>query len=243
MGQCCSYVQRNDLNQKLDILPSEMLLHITEFVGKDSCYLSLGLVSKRFNQLFHTYSKKLSKTTSYGGYVKFDDIVKQCEIVLKSEDKYIDYECELPDICYRLASGAVTFNRTELLEWTLISKSSIFFQAVCERAIKDGKLYIMKKVWDSIEDKNLLSYMKSRTKFIDIAAEEGDLNSLRYLHEENGCEWSYTACTLAAGQGHLDCLIYLHEHGYEWTLSACVGAVLGGNLDCLLFGILTQTRV
>lgn len=48
----------------------------------------------------------------------------------------------------------------------------------------------MKKVWNSIENEHLLNYMKAQKSFISNAARIGDLDSLRYLHEEIECKWN-----------------------------------------------------
>lgn len=46
---------------------------------------------------------------------------------------------------------------------------------------------------------------------INWAAGNGHTDCLRYLHE-NGCPWDRYACIYAA-DGHPDCLRYLHENG------------------------------
>eukprot|EP00594_Rhizosolenia_setigera_P014024 CAMPEP_0178961764 /NCGR_PEP_ID=MMETSP0789-20121207/13926_1 /TAXON_ID=3005 /ORGANISM="Rhizosolenia setigera, Strain CCMP 1694" /LENGTH=110 /DNA_ID=CAMNT_0020645711 /DNA_START=410 /DNA_END=738 /DNA_ORIENTATION=+ len=63
----------------LDACPDEILINIAEFTGAHSCYLGYGAVNKRINQLFNTYSTKLSKSSPYGGYAPFQEIVKECE--------------------------------------------------------------------------------------------------------------------------------------------------------------------
>ena len=48
-----------------------------------------------------------------------------------------------------------------------------------------------------------------------LAAMNGHLEVLKYLHEK-GCEWNEYACTNAAMNGHLEVLKYLHENKCPW---------------------------
>ena len=92
------------------------------------------------------------------------------------------------------------------------------------------------------------------------AAKANNLDMLRWLRE-NGCEWSHTTCTAAAGQGHLkvleyaraqlppcswiaatcaaasgghlECLQWLHEHGCPWTVGVSLAAAKSGHLEML----------
>lgn len=68
------------------------------------------------------------------------------------------------------------------------------------------------------------------------AAEYGQLETLKYLHE-NGCPWNSNTCARAAGKGHLDCLIYLHENGCPWDLLTCIHSAATGQLDCLVYAL------
>jgi len=105
----------------------------------------------------------------------------------------------------------------------------------------------------------LLKY--KRKNIVDICAEEGFLNLLKYAHEngypwtektcyiasrdgylsclkyahENGCPWDVKTCYLASLNGHLDCLKYAHENGCPWNKITCEYAVIDGHLDCLKY--------
>lgn len=107
----------------LDTLPNEILLHIAEYTGAHSCYLGYGAVNKRINQIFNTYAfysnKKLSKSTSYCGYAPFEKIVQECEMKLRIENNNKHYDQGIPYICRQLACGAISYNREDLLEWSL----------------------------------------------------------------------------------------------------------------------------
>lgn len=105
----------------------------------------------------------------------------------------------------------------------------------------------------------------------EVAAAEGDLDILRFLHEEAGLPFGNEVTWEAAYNGHLECLHYAHMHGAVWhketTFDAayyghwmCVRyaaehgcpihpetlrcAALGGNPDCLeyVLGIMQPTQ-
>jgi len=66
------------------------------------------------------------------------------------------------------------------------------------------------------------------------AAQNGHLDCLMYLHEK-GCSWDRFTCIWAAANGHLDCLKYAHEKGYPWNRFTCAWAAKNGHLDCLMY--------
>jgi hypothetical protein len=68
-----------------------------------------------------------------------------------------------------------------------------------------------------------------------IAANNGQLHVLRYLHDGVGCPLDVDTCSSAALGGHLDCLQYAHEHGCLWDDDTCSSASYGGHLICLQY--------
>ena len=66
------------------------------------------------------------------------------------------------------------------------------------------------------------------------AARGGNLECLKYLHE-HGYPWSEWVSLAAAEGGHLECLKYLHEHGCVWNKKTCRAAARGGDLECLKY--------
>ena len=67
-----------------------------------------------------------------------------------------------------------------------------------------------------------------------VAAKNGHIKCLRYLHE-NGAPWDSMTCSSAASRGHLECLEYAHKHGCPWDSDTCYVAALGGHLECLKY--------
>jgi hypothetical protein len=69
----------------------------------------------------------------------------------------------------------------------------------------------------------------------DNAAVQGNLDALKQLHSEQETTWSNRTCQLAARNGHLDCLMYLHEIGCPIDNRVCERAAENGNIECLKY--------
>jgi hypothetical protein len=66
------------------------------------------------------------------------------------------------------------------------------------------------------------------------AAQRGDIEMLKYLHE-NGCPWDKNICKTAVRGRHLDVLKFLSENGCPWDESTCSAAASYGHLDILKY--------
>jgi len=66
------------------------------------------------------------------------------------------------------------------------------------------------------------------------AAEKGNLECLKYLHE-NGCPWNENCSKYASKYGHLEVLKYLHENGCLWNEDCCEYASSNGHLEVLKY--------
>ena len=86
-----------------------------------------------------------------------------------------------------------------------------------------------------IELVHLIKYRRLWNKNTTIyAAKNGNLDCLKYAHENN-CPWDETTTSSAAENGHLDCLKYAHENGCPWDKLTTYYAAKNGHLDCLKF--------
>jgi hypothetical protein len=77
---------------------------------------------------------------------------------------------------------------------------------------------LIKIPWDSIT--------------MEIAAENGSIDCLKYLYE-NGCPVNRDICNYAAEEGHLDCLRYLHLIDMPLTIKTCLCAAHNGHKNCI----------
>jgi hypothetical protein len=67
-----------------------------------------------------------------------------------------------------------------------------------------------------------------------VAARNGQLGALKFLHQ-HGCLWDVTTCTEAANWGHLACLQYAHVNGCKWNAETCTKAAQSGRLGTLKY--------
>lgn len=74
----------------------------------------------------------------------------------------------------------------------------------------------------------------SSTRVCEAAASKGNLDCLRYAHE-NGCRWGRRTVSAAAYGGHLDCLAYAIENGCPYDAYAVEAAARSGKLRSLQY--------
>jgi hypothetical protein len=122
------------------------------------------------------------------------------------------------------------------------------------KALKVGNIPIIKYMkeimginWDGVSafalfenlSIELLRYTRTRYTENDVyltcqSAKNGDLETLRYLHE-TGCPWDARTCSWALVNGNLEVLKYLHENGCPWDNWTYCNAVDMGYMDCLKY--------
>lgn len=67
-----------------------------------------------------------------------------------------------------------------------------------------------------------------------VAAENGHLECLKWLHN-NGFSWYADTCAYAARNGHIDILKYAHDNGCPWSSETCSNAAAHGHFDILKY--------
>jgi hypothetical protein len=68
------------------------------------------------------------------------------------------------------------------------------------------------------------------------AAANGHLDCLVYAHEHD-YPWDELTCVCAAHYGHLECLRYVHEHGCPWDERTLQRALATSNYHCFCYAI------
>ena len=127
--------------------------------------------------------------------------------------------------CHKLAQT----NKLELLKWAREEKEcDIWDVKTTIAAIKQGNVEMLKYC--------LENDCPTSSTVCERAAEDGQLECLKYLHEEAKAPWDFLTANWAAENGHLHILEYLVERKYdEYNEDACWFAANNGHLDCLKY--------
>ena len=113
-----------------------------------------------------------------------------------------------------MCNNIVYHNNLRLLKW-VINREYYSYRII---------RYIVKSVSSP--------YKINKYHAIDYAAGNGNLDMIKYLHE-NGCLWDVQTCMRAANNNRLEVLKYLRENGCPWNEWTCCMAALNGHLDVL----------
>jgi hypothetical protein len=119
-------------------------------------------------------------------------------------------------------------NKLELLKWAREEKKCEWGDGTIQWAAGQGNLEMVKYC--------VVNGCPMDTDACSSAAVHGQLECLKYLHEEGKAPWDSHTAAWAAIYGHLHILKYLVERKYDkYTEYACVDAARNGHLDCLKF--------
>ena len=126
--------------------------------------------------------------------------------------------------CWQVAA----MNKLELLKWIREEKKCKWDESTIGVAAKKGNLEMVK-------------YCVANECPIDVwvcilAAQNGQLECLKYLHEEVKAPWDHDTAAWAAHRGHLHILEYLVERKFDkYNALACLWAAKEGRLGCLKY--------
>jgi hypothetical protein len=125
-------------------------------------------------------------------------------------------------------SGVAWTNKLELLEWIREEKKCEWGGGTISSAAYQGNVEMVKYC--------VANECPINTWACARAAENGQLECLKYLHEEAKAPWDSWTATRAAQNGHLHILEYLVERKYDqYSVLACEVAAQNGQLDCLKY--------
>ena len=173
----------------------------------------------------NTETRKLIKRSSRKGELRKRFKVKEMSSIstleFAWEHKSPWYE---PYFCLEVART----NKLEFLKWAREEKKCEWDEWTINRAARQGNLKMVKY------------YVANECPIEESAcacsALNGQLECLKYLHEEAKAPWDSRTAACAALKGHLHILEYLVERKYDkYDEGACQLAAENGHLDCLKY--------
>jgi len=149
--------------------------------------------------------------------------VSTLEIALENRSLWPHWMGER-NFCERVAYT----NKLELLKWAREEKKCEWGAWTIEAAAGQGNLEMVKYC--------VANGCPIDTAACSSAASHGQLECLKYLHEEVKAPWDWRTAAFAAHSGHPHILEYLVERKYDkFNPKVCWCAASNGQLDCLKF--------
>ena len=150
--------------------------------------------------------------------------ISTLEFAWENKSLWSDDLTDEPSFCRKVAQT----NKLELLKWAREEKKCEWDEYTIQEAAYYGNLEMMK-------------YCVANECPIDedvcaCAAQNGHLETLKYLREEAQAPWNSETADFAAQNGHLHILEYLVERKYDqYSVDACFWAAEEDHLDCLKY--------
>lgn len=106
----------------------------------------------------------------------------------------------------------------------------------CIAAALGGHTNCLEYIRDAATGRDLL--VQCSAAVLRSAARNGHLDTIRFLHEQCGCQsWSSHVAAAAAQGGHTECLEYAHQHGCPWGTATCLRAAENNHFHCLAYAL------
>lgn len=223
---------RPDLPATFESLNDDTLTTVLEFVGNKS-YATYAGINKHCKSIYLS-TKGMTKETFLFGYGSLSAIKDKMELAIQHYDWKV-FEA--------VGKGIVYHNRREMLDWVLEGKNHQgknieVVRQICDVAAKDGRLDILKQVYNNIDDED----DKDRVLrgICTVLAREGKFDLLVEVGKD--VEYSYNNGYIfggvdyyAASWGKLDMLKWLENtKGVSIDKNPCVfAAVEKGHNDIL----------
>ncbi len=189
----------------------------------------LNRTDVKFLYEVNTETRKLIKRSSREGELKKGFKVSEMSSISTLEFAWEHYPWDdyLMDETYFCREVAYT-NKLELLKWIREEKKCTWNSRTINAAAEQGNLEMVKYC---VANECPIGAFACAD-----AAENGQLECLKYLREEVKARWDWNTAAGAAANGHLHILEYLVERKYDqYSVLACFCAAKYGHLDCLKY--------
>lgn len=171
-----------------------------------------------FNVLKDDNLQQIIEYVGKKSFFPFSLINKQCNHVFRDSNfpkESFRYTCAPPHLLLELypqslPTAVVTYNRGDILEYALhIKEDKVMVHDICQKAVMEDRLDILHEIFeDSKLNQEAMTYLKE-SELCKLAAENGQLKSLKYLRSQ-GCKWNKRTALVARLMGF--------EELYEWLI-------------------------
>jgi hypothetical protein len=195
----------------------------------------LNLNDVKFLYEVNTETRALIKRSSRAGDLKKKFKVREMSSISTLEVAWKLFRSLQPgygDERYFCSQVAHT-NKLELLKWAREEKKCKWDKRTINAAAYQGNLEMVKYC---VANKCPIGTALRDAGACANAAENGQLECLKYLREEAKAPWNSSTAARAAENGHLHILEYLVERKYDqYNEFSCSNAAENGHLDCLKY--------
>ena len=188
----------------------------------------LNATDVKFLYGVNTETRKMIKRSS-----RAEDLKKTFKVSEMSSISTLEWAWENTSLCWRkdeeyFCWQVAQTNKLELLKWAREEKQCKWDSATIIVATSEGNLEMVKYC---VANECPIDELACEN-----AANGGQLEVLKYLHEEAKAPWVSWTASLAAQKGHLHILEYLFERKFDqYSEWACSNAAEYGHLDCLKY--------
>jgi len=146
---------------------------------------------------------------------------------------------------YDALMSSITNHYVELFEWiwpepgkgvrrnyTTVSSFNKIILKLCKRAAESGSLKILEHIYDSF---SICINRYIGTKILEAAAKGGHLEIMIWITNLMNINKHISACTNAAGNGHINVLKWLRQNDYSWDEQTCTKAAVNGQIEILKY--------
>jgi hypothetical protein len=132
-----------------------------------------------------------------------------------------------PDICSTVSISYLFVNLGSLESLKYLVARGYKWRLTVKTAAEYGHVDILKFAEEQGQNYNIYDVCLA-------AVEKGHVNVLQYIYatKKFGDTLGYVA-KKAAENGQLECLKFMHKHGAAWDRFTCKEAAAGGHLECL----------
>lgn len=191
---------------------------ILKFVGRRS-FVPFGFLNKQCHVIYH--ESKMAKETFVYAYAPLSVIIRKY--------RFDKWRCRKS-----VAKGVVSYNRMDVLYSALRKRDISLMTETCRLASEEGRFDILDVVFHNTNKSYHEFIFGGYSRFDEMAASNGQLEVLKWLHKNGFINYGGKYSTMAAAnKGHLHVLEWMQHHGYTFNEDMCDIAAFSSQLHML----------